>query len=99
MEDKLGSADFRHQLTLSNRENASIKGVGQVISFDDVEIVLDTEMGVLTIKGEDLHIKQLDLDKGIITIDGAVKGLEYSDNTRGRGGKAKGKGFFERLLK
>ncbi|MGI5839241.1 MAG: sporulation protein YabP [bacterium] len=97
-EDKNGG-DYRHQLTLTNREICSIKGVGQVISFDDAEIVLDTEMGVLTVSGEEMHIKQLDLDKGIISIDGLIRRMEYADNVRSRGGKGKGKGLLERLLK
>lgn len=98
LEDKVGG-DYRHQLTLTNRENIAIKGVGQVISFDDAEIILDTEMGGLTVSGEDLHIKQLDLDKGVISIDGLIRRMEYADNTRARGGKGKGKGLLERLLK
>jgi len=96
-EEKAG--DYRHQLTLTNRENIAIKGVGQVISFDDSEIILDTEMGGLTVSGEDLHIQQLDLDKGIISIEGLIRRLEYADNARARGGKGKSKGLLERLLK
>lgn len=97
VEEKGG--ECRHQLTLTNRENIAIKGVGQVISFDDAEIILDTEMGGLTVNGEDMHIKQLDLDKGVIIIEGLIRRMEYADNTRARGGKGKSKGLLERLLK
>lgn len=98
VEDKTGG-DYRHQLTLTNRESCAVKGVGQVVSFDDTEIILDTEMGVLTVSGEEMHIKQLDLDKGIISIDGLIRRMEYADNARSRGGKGKSKGLLERLLK
>ena len=58
-----------HKLTLTNRNLANITGVKDVISFDVKEILLETEQGMLTIKGQDLHVKRLTLEKGEVDVD------------------------------
>ena len=62
MED-LNSLNKRaHKISLSNRRNLSIGGVVDVLSFDVKEVLLETELGMLMIKGADLHISRLTLD-------------------------------------
>ena len=46
-------------LTLENREKLSISGVLDVLSFDDQIVILETELGLLTVKGENLRIISL----------------------------------------
>jgi sporulation protein YabP len=88
-----------HSLQIVNREQVTIQGVVAVESFDDEEILLETEMGTLTLRGEDLHIKQLDLEAGKFAVEGFVSACLYT-TPRARGGRApKGRGFLERLLK
>ena len=53
-----------HKLILSNRRTGTITGVSDVISFDIAEILLETEQGILIIKGSDLHMNRLTLEKG-----------------------------------
>lgn len=86
-----------HVLTLTNREQLQVAGVAAVDSFDDQEIVLQTELGTLTVRGEDLHIKQLDLESGRFAVDGLIHSLVYTSRP-GRG-PARGRGFLERLLR
>ena len=50
-----------HSLMLENRQGGRITGVKDVKSFDEKEILLFTQAGKLVIKGEQLHVKQLDL--------------------------------------
>lgn len=52
-----------HSLMLENRQNGRITGVKDIKSFDEKEILLFTQAGKLVIKGEQLHVKQLDLEK------------------------------------
>ena len=68
-----------HKLLLSNRRTGTISGVTDVISFDIAEILLETEQGMLTIKGADLHVNRLTLEKGEIDIEGRIDSLTYSD--------------------
>ena len=55
-----------HKIVLNNRNQGNLTGILDVISFDENTIVLDTDMGLLTIKGKDLHVNRLSLEKGEI---------------------------------
>ena len=68
-----------HKLLLSNRRTGTISGVTDVISFDIAEILLETEQGMLMIRGNELHVNRLTLDKGEVDIDGRIDSLVYSD--------------------
>ncbi len=96
MEPKQERAN-EHEVRITNRESATIKGVLHVESFDEEEIILDTNMGTLTVKGEGLHIKQLDLEQGDFEVEGLINAMQYTSVSKGKG--AKGKGFLQRLLK
>jgi len=85
-----------HEVRIINRESTTITGVLNVDSFDDNVIVLDTDLGTLTLRGQDLQIKQLNLDEGSFSVEGIVDALEYST---GASRRDRGKSFLERLLK
>ena len=68
-----------HKLILSNRRTGTITGVSDVISFDIAEILLETEQGMLMIKGSDLHMNRLTLERGEVDIEGRIDSLAYSD--------------------
>ena len=70
-----------HKLILSNRRTGTITGVEDVISFDITEVLLETEQGMLMIKGADLHVNRLTLEKGEIDIEGRIDSLAYSEVT------------------
>lgn len=70
-----------HKLILSNRRTSTITGVSDVISFDITEVLLETEQGMLMIKGADLHVNRLTLEKGEIDIEGRIDSLAYSEVT------------------
>ena len=84
-----------HKLQLTDRREGNITGVKDVQSFDEKEISLVTETGVLLVKGEELHVTRLDLEKQEVDIGGKVDSLIYSQGTT----KAKGgEGVFKRLF-
>lgn len=66
-----------HKLILENRQGGTITGVRDVNSFDEKEILLFTQAGKLVIKGEQLHVKRLNLEKGEIDLEGRVDNLCY----------------------
>ena len=68
-----------HKISMSNRRNANITGVNDVLSFDVKEVLLETEMGMLMMKGEDLHISRLSLEKGEVDVEGKIDSLTYSE--------------------
>lgn len=65
-------------IILENREKLSISGVLDVLSFDDQIIILETELGLLTIKGENLKINKLNIETSDVTLDGQISSLAYS---------------------
>ena len=62
MEEKIQMGS--HKLTLQNRGSVMLTGVKDVVAFDENQVVLDTELGLLTIKGKNLHTNRLTLEKG-----------------------------------
>lgn len=67
-----------HRIMMHNRKKCQITGVRDVISFTAEEALLETEMGILQIKGANLHMSRLTLEKAEIDIDGEIASLVYS---------------------
>ena len=65
-------------LFLENRGKLSISGVNDVLSFDDQIVILDTELGMLTVKGENIKINKLSIDSGDVILEGEINNLNYS---------------------
>ena len=84
-----------HQLSLVNREKLTLDGVLNVGSYDQTELLLETVAGVLLIKGDDLHLTQLNLDQGKIGLTGAINALTYSNESLTQ----RSKGFFGKIFK
>lgn len=74
-------------LILENREKLSVSGVNDVLSFDDQVIIMETELGMLTIKGDNLKINKLSIDTSEVIVEGKINNLAYSEhNTKSEGG-------------
>lgn len=85
----------RQEVKMLNRKLLEISGVINVESFDNEEFLLETECGFLAIKGQNLHIKNLSLEQGLVAIEGIVHGLNYLEGNAGE----KSKGFLGKLFK
>lgn len=77
MEEKTISKN--HKLNVINRKYVLITGVTDVITFDLNQVLLETEDGMLDIKGKDLHVTKLTVEKGEIEIDGRLDSFVYTD--------------------
>ena len=96
IEEKKVSKPKVQNLILENRERLSVSGVMDVESFNDECVIVDTELGILIVHGEDLHISKLNLDSSELNIEGDIISCEYSDK---EGSRSKGHGFFSRMFK
>ncbi len=96
MEDLNGGKARQHKLMLSNRKSCTVNGVSDVLSFDVGEVLLETDQGMLMIKGSELHVNRLTLEKGEVDIDGRIDSLTYSESG---GYMAKGESFLSKLFK
>ncbi len=88
-----GSLNSVQNLILENREKLSISGVLDVLSFDDQIVILETELGMLTIKGEDLRINKLSIDTQDVIIEGSITSLSYSEKEEKKSTSLLGKIF------
>ena len=93
--DKEIISNFNHNITLSERKNIIITGVKKIDSFDKLEFSMETTLGNLNIKGEELEIVKLDTYQGNITIKGKVNSLTYNDSKS----KVKEDNFLGKLFK
>ncbi|MDO4292839.1 MAG: sporulation protein YabP [Eubacteriales bacterium] len=78
--EELNSGKRQHRISLINRKTCAINGVSDVLSFDVGEVLLETDQGMLMIRGSDLHVSRLTLEKGEVDIDGRIDSLTYSEN-------------------
>ena len=96
MADERRSTHRKHGVIMEQRERVTIQGVLDVISFDEEAVVSETEMGILVVRGANLHVSRLNLDNGELHIDGEVDVIMYEDDGFMKGGRGS---FFSRLFK
>lgn len=96
VEDRKLSKPRVQNLMLENREKLGISGVLDVESFNDECVVIDTELGLLVVRGEDLHINKLNIDSSELNIEGDIISLEYNEK---ESRSPKGSGFFARMFR
>ncbi len=89
------SLKSNHGLNLTERKNLLIYGVKKIENFDNEEFIMDTNMGMLTVKGEDLELIKLDTQQGNISIKGLINSLEYSQDKKNKDQN----GLMSRLFK
>lgn len=68
-----------HKVIMNNRRSLILNGIVDVLSFDIGEILLETEQGMLLIKGNDMHVNRLSVEKGEMEIEGKIDSMAYSD--------------------
>jgi len=88
--------DRSHNLTIEGRKRMVLTGILNVESFNELEIVVETELGVLSIKGNSLHMSKLNLETGDLAIDGSIDSCTYKEK---QDFKTKGKGILNKLFK
>ncbi|WP_297633809.1 sporulation protein YabP [uncultured Clostridium sp.] len=70
---------FQSSIGLENRKKISLTGVNEVLSFNDEKIILNTVLGKLNIKGQNLKMNKLDVQNGDVVIEGYVISLIYGN--------------------
>ena len=96
--DKIDNSitSYNHGLSIIERKSIIITGVKKIENFDDEEFLMETTMGFLVIKGENLELIKLDTLQGNVSIKGIVKSFNYIEDIKG---KNKENTFFNKLFK
>ena len=79
IDERKNISSIIQNIDLENREKLSISGVLDVFSFDDQIIILETDLGLLHVKGENLKINKLSIDTSEVIVEGNINSLNYSD--------------------
>lgn len=74
-----------HKLSMHERKSLTLTGATQVVRFDEQTVVLETDLGRLSVHGTGLQLKNLSLEGGHVAIDGQIDALIY-ENQRAVGG-------------
>lgn len=87
--------DHKSNVVLEDRKRLTLSGVIEVISFDEQKIDLTTNLGNLTIKGEELKMNKLDVQNGDVIIAGNIASIVYN----GKVAKKSNQSIISRLFK
>ncbi len=89
-------SNYNHSINILERKNILVTGVKKIESFDDEEFLMETVMGFLVLKGENLELLKLDTLQGNVSIKGLLKSFAYVDEVSK---KEKENSFISRLFK
>ena len=81
-------------IVIQNREKTVVTGVEDIHSFDDELVIVQTDLGLLTIKGENLKMNKLNLENNELIIEGRASAIAYSDAVQN-----KKQGLMNKLFK
>ena len=96
MEKQDTIVNYTHGVNLVERKNLVITGVKKIENFDTEQFLLETSMGFILVKGEELELIKLDKLQGNVSIRGLIKGVNYLEEGNK---KTKENGLFNRLFK
>ena len=87
--------DKRSNVALGNRKKLTINGVIEVVNFNENQILLNTDVGTMVVKGQELKMNKLDVQNGDVIITGKVDSLAYTNDKS----KAKKDSLISRLFR
>ncbi|HJJ12802.1 MAG TPA: sporulation protein YabP [Clostridiaceae bacterium] len=94
-ERRQNSINVIQNIVLENRERLNVTGINDILSFDDQVVILSTDLGMLTVKGNELKINKLNIDESEVKIEGNISSMSYSQNSE----ESKGESFFSKIFK
>lgn len=91
-----GKGNKEHKLNILDRQKAQVTGINKVLSIEEQQIILITDVGKMVVSGKGLHAGRLDVASGELEFTGDINGISYSDyKTAGQ----KASGIVGRLFK
>lgn len=75
----MADTQLPHELRLKERQELTMTGVTEVVSFDDTAVVLHTSLGTLMVQGQGLKLKTLSLEGGQVAVSGEISALVYEE--------------------
>lgn len=73
------AATAEHGFVVRQRAHVEIRGMTEVISFDENSVLLSTTGGTMCVEGRELKVNVLDVKEGNVSVDGHIDSIYYSD--------------------
>lgn len=89
-------SNYNHGISLFERKNLVITGVKKIENFDNTQFILETIMGFMIVKGNELELVKLDTLQGHVTIKGTINSISYAEENSK---KDKEDSIFSRLFR
>ena len=93
MTEEENSIRTPHNIIMEDRKKLSVSGVSDVDSFDEKTVIVYTDSGELTVKGDDLHINSLSVETGELMLEGKISAMIYADE------QPRNTGFFSKVFR
>lgn len=93
-ETKQAPSVARHEFCVKDRRSMTVNGVKEIVSFDEQNVRMNTLAGELSVDGEGLRVKVLDVERGNVVLEGKIDGVFYLDEQR-----EERRGFLSRLTR
>ena len=84
-----------HELKITDRREIFLSGIKKITSFDNEEFLMESNMGIILLKGSNLEILRLDTHDGNVKIKGKIVSFTYLDGEN----KQDKESFFSKLFK
>ena len=84
-----------HELKITDRREIFLSGIKKITSFDNEEFLMESNMGIILLKGSSLEILRLDTHDGNEKIKGKINSFTYLDGEN----KQDKESFFTKLFK
>lgn len=88
------SEQAKHEIHVKSRRQMAVDGVKDIIGFDENTVQMTTICGDMTVEGSELHISVLDVEKGVVSLEGKIESIYYCDSQ-----DAERRSFWSRLVK
>ncbi|MEL7623168.1 MAG: sporulation protein YabP [Clostridiales bacterium] len=80
--------DKQYVSTITGREKIVLAGVKEINEFDDQQIIAESNLGMVELRGKQLKITQLDQESEELTVEGKISSLTYSEKKTGERSKS-----------
>lgn len=71
--------NMENKVCLINRKNLSLTGIEKVIGINESSLLANVDGGVLSVNGQSMEVKKLDVESGNLEIEGKIDCIKYLD--------------------
>ena len=93
-ENRMTPPQTRHEFCVKDRRTMTVSGVKEILSFDEQSVRMLTVSGDLSVDGDGLRVKVLDVERGCVSLEGRIDSIFYANEQADEH-----RGFWARLMK